>query len=75
MIAQSEILKPVQEKSNVRLENIQLIVWLLLELFHKTIHTSYRMEGSNYNRENTSVKEANGDVPLDRVAFSRLDWP
>ena len=55
MIAQSEILKAIQEKYNVSLENIQLIVWLLLELFHKTIHTSYMMEGSNYNRENTSV--------------------
>ena len=55
MIARSEILKAIQEKYNVSLENIQLIVWLLLELFHKTIHTSYMMEGSNYNRENTSV--------------------
>ena len=55
MIAQSEILKPIKEKSYVSLENIQLIVWLLLELFHKTIHTSYLMEGSDYNRGNTSL--------------------
>ena len=74
MIAQSEILKPIQEKSYVSLENIQLIVWLLLRLFHKTIHTSYLMEGLDYNRGNTSLWEAKGDVPLDGVAFSRLDW-
>ena len=55
MIAQSERLTPIQEKSYVSLENIQLIVWLLFELFHKTILTSYLTEGSDYNRGNISL--------------------